>query len=92
MQPEDWSHGYITDQLYTDGFYRELSPAWMNYVAALNGCHPRPIAGALPPACEVEKKTGSMWSKSRSSRMRCRSTDPTMPRQPTIPTLSMAIV
>jgi SAM-dependent methyltransferase len=47
MQPDDWSHGYITDQLYTDGFYRELSPAWMNYVAALNGCHPRPIDGAF---------------------------------------------
>jgi SAM-dependent methyltransferase len=47
MQPDDWSHGYITDQLYTEGFYRELSPAWMNYVAALNGCHPRPIDGAF---------------------------------------------
>jgi SAM-dependent methyltransferase len=45
MQPDDWSHGYITDQLYTDGFYRELAPSWLNYVAAVNGCHPRPIDG-----------------------------------------------
>jgi SAM-dependent methyltransferase len=45
MQPDDWSHGYVTDQLYTEGFYRELAPSWLNYVAVLNGCHPRPIEG-----------------------------------------------
>src|SRR5262245_17422121 len=45
MQPDDWSYGYVTDQLYTEGFYRELAPSWLNYVAALNGCHPRPIDG-----------------------------------------------
>src|SRR5262245_42603034 len=48
-----------------------------------------PMAGPLPPACEVEKNTGSTWSKSRSSRMRCTRTDPTIPRQPTIPTLNI---
>ena len=47
------------------------------------------MSGPLPPACEVEKNTGSMWSKSFSSRMRCTSTEPTMPRQPTMPTLNM---
>src|SRR5690349_24959461 len=52
----------------------------------------RPMAGPLPPACEVEKNTGSIWSKSRSSRMRCTSTDPTIPRHPTMPTLSMAMI
>jgi SAM-dependent methyltransferase len=45
MQADDWSHGYVTDQLYTEGFYRELAPSWLNYVAAVNGCHPRPIDG-----------------------------------------------
>lgn len=36
----DWAAGYVTDAIYTDGFYRELSPAWINYVAALKGCLP----------------------------------------------------
>ncbi len=45
-----------------------------------------PTSGALTPAWDVEKKTGSMSSKSRSARMRCTSTDPTMPRQPIMPT------
>jgi SAM-dependent methyltransferase len=39
----DWSQGYVTDILYTDHTYREMSPAWLNYVAALKGCHPRPL-------------------------------------------------
>jgi SAM-dependent methyltransferase len=41
------THGYVTDTSYTDQFFRELSPAWLNYVAALNGSVPRPIAGAF---------------------------------------------
>ena len=61
-------------------------------IASFTGSSVLPIAGALPPACEVEKNTGSIWSKSRSSRMRCTSTEPTIPRQPTIPTLSMCLV
>src|SRR5262245_11985973 len=48
-----------------------------------------PVSGPLPPACVVEKNTGSTWSKSCSSRIRCTSTDPTIPRQPTIPTLNI---
>ncbi len=43
-------------------------------------------AGAVPPAFEVLKNTGSIRSKSRSCAMRCISTEPTMPRQPTSPT------
>jgi SAM-dependent methyltransferase len=39
----DWTQGYVTDAIYTDGFYRELSPAWLNYVAALRGCLPIPL-------------------------------------------------
>ena len=35
--------GYVTDTTYADTFFRELSPAWLNYVAALNGVAPRPI-------------------------------------------------
>jgi SAM-dependent methyltransferase len=42
MMP-DWAEGYVTDAIYTDGFYRELSPAWINYVAALKGCLPVPL-------------------------------------------------
>src|SRR4029453_11343487 len=45
-----------------------------------------PISGAAAPAWDVEKKTGSTRSKSRSSRMRCTRTEPTMPRQPMMPT------
>jgi SAM-dependent methyltransferase len=42
MMP-NWAEGYVTDAIYTDGFYRELSPAWINYVAALKGCLPVPL-------------------------------------------------
>lgn len=35
--------GYVTDTTYADRFYRELSPVWLNYVAALNGTAPRPL-------------------------------------------------
>ncbi|HKB11289.1 MAG TPA: class I SAM-dependent methyltransferase, partial [Vicinamibacterales bacterium] len=35
--------GYVTDTSYTDQFFRELSPAWLNYAAALNGALPRPL-------------------------------------------------
>jgi len=37
------SRGYVVDTSYTDQFFRELSPAWLNYVAALNGAAPRPL-------------------------------------------------
>jgi SAM-dependent methyltransferase len=39
----DWTQGYVTDVLYTEHFFRELAPSWLNYVAALNGCQPRPL-------------------------------------------------
>lgn len=42
MSP-DWSEGYVTDTLYTDNVYREQSPVWINYVATLKGCVPRPL-------------------------------------------------
>lgn len=40
---QEWSEGYVTDTLYTDNVYREQSPVWLNYVAALKGCVPRPL-------------------------------------------------
>lgn len=43
MSSADWSQGYVTDIPYTEGFYRELSPSWLNYVAATYGCVPRPL-------------------------------------------------
>src|SRR5262245_53264989 len=39
----DWTDGYIADIAYTDGYYVELAPVHLNYVALLNGCSPRPI-------------------------------------------------
>jgi SAM-dependent methyltransferase len=39
----DWSRGYVTDTLYTDSFFRELAPSWLNYVAALGGTTPIPL-------------------------------------------------
>jgi len=35
--------GYVTDTTYADTFFRELSPTWLNYVAALNGAKPTPL-------------------------------------------------
>jgi SAM-dependent methyltransferase len=35
--------GYVTDASYPDRFHRELSPAWLNYVAALKGAAPRDL-------------------------------------------------
>ena len=39
----DWTQGYVTEVLYTEHFFRELSPAWLNYVAVQSGCQPRPL-------------------------------------------------
>ena len=38
-----WSQGYVTDVSYTNSFFRELSPAWLNHVVVANGAHPRPL-------------------------------------------------
>lgn len=35
------AQGYVTDVRYPNTFFRELSPVWLNYVAALNGAIPR---------------------------------------------------
>ena len=40
---DDDALGYVTDASYPDRFHRELSPAWLNYVAALNGAAPRDL-------------------------------------------------
>jgi SAM-dependent methyltransferase len=37
--------GYVTDSPYADTWFRELSPAWLNYVVALNGARPQPLDG-----------------------------------------------
>jgi SAM-dependent methyltransferase len=39
----DWSAGYVTDIEYTYGYYPELSPVLLNYVAVMGGHRPRPI-------------------------------------------------
>ena len=33
----EWSSGYNVDLGYTYGFYREISPAWLDYAAAVQG-------------------------------------------------------
>ena len=43
----DWSQGYVTDVAYTNSFFRELSPAWLNHVAVSSGAHPRPLEEAF---------------------------------------------
>ena len=50
-----------------------------------------PTLGPGPPALEVLKKCVSTSAKSFSSCMRCISTEPTMPRQPTIPSFFISI-
>lgn len=39
----DWTAGYASDVEYTAGFYREQSPAWLNFVSVLNGYEPVPL-------------------------------------------------
>jgi hypothetical protein len=54
-------------------------------LAAPAGAAAQVQRGAGSPACEVLKKVGATCSKSRSSRILSRSTEPTMPRQPMMP-------
>ena len=42
-----WQHGYNAEAPYTCGFYRELAPSWLDFVALLQGQPtPRPREGA----------------------------------------------
>jgi SAM-dependent methyltransferase len=41
------ARGYVTDTTYAERFFRELSPVWLNYVAALHGVPPRPVTQAF---------------------------------------------
>ena len=45
-----------------------------------------PILGGAAPACDVLKKVGVIRSKSFSARILSSRTEPTMPRQPMMPT------
>ena len=59
------------------------------FVASFKAGESLPTLGALPPTCDVVKNCGSISAKSFSSIMRCINTEPTMPRHPTKPTLSI---
>jgi len=48
----DWSSGYVTDIEYTYGYYPELAPVLLNYIAVLGGHKPRPIEGEFS-YCEL---------------------------------------
>ena len=39
-----WSEGYFTDTEYTDGYYGELSPLWLNLNLTLAG-YDLPVCG-----------------------------------------------
>ena len=39
----EWSQGYVTDVSYTNSYFRELSPVWLNHVAATQGARPRSL-------------------------------------------------
>ena len=49
------------------------------------------LNGKFSPPCDVEKKKVEKFSKSFSSVIRLIRTEPTIPRQPTIPTLCLII-
>ena len=40
MPSNSWQHGYYADTSYTYGFYRELAPNWMDWVALLKKTEP----------------------------------------------------
>src|SRR6185437_16239834 len=61
-------------------------------LASLSGPTGLPIDGPVPPTLDVVKNTGSIASKSRSSRMRSMRTEPTMPRHPMNPTVFMSVL
>lgn len=37
-----WSEGYVTDVSYTRSFFKELAPAFLDYVCVINGVEPPP--------------------------------------------------
>lgn len=38
-----WNEGYVVDVDYTTSFFSDLSPAYLNFAAILNGCEPVPV-------------------------------------------------
>jgi hypothetical protein len=44
MNKPTWSAGYVADAPYTLGFYREMTPDHLAFVAAINGYAPPAIA------------------------------------------------
>jgi SAM-dependent methyltransferase len=47
MSDSNGSEGYVEGASYPVTFFRELSPVWLNYVAALNGAAPRDLDRGL---------------------------------------------
>ena len=47
MLSEDWAEGYVSEMEYTSGFYRELSPSYLNLVCLLSGHLPSAYGRAL---------------------------------------------
>jgi SAM-dependent methyltransferase len=38
-----WNQGYVVDQAYTAGFYKDLTPEHLNYACVLSGVEPVPL-------------------------------------------------
>ena len=53
----DWQHGYHADGTYTCGFYRELTPAWLDFASLLKG-HRSPRRHAAEPFSYLELGSG----------------------------------
>jgi len=39
-EPSSWDHGYHSASTYTNGFYREVTPSWLDFGALLKGHRP----------------------------------------------------
>lgn len=46
MSESTWGHGYFEDVRYTCGFYREMTPNWLDFCSVLRGVKPPREAGA----------------------------------------------
>jgi hypothetical protein len=58
-------------------------------LASKTGWGPEPVSGPFLPTWDVEKKIGLKREKSSSPRNRSIRTEPTIPRHPTMPTLTI---
>ena len=49
----NWSSGYVVDVGYTYGFYRELTPSLLGFMALLQGVQSPDLSGSSLAYCEL---------------------------------------